>query len=150
DPGPALPDPVLGLVAGKGVVEAECAADDEAAVGDVVRLAGGPLFDLVIDDERTNVKELFAGSGPRGVGGDAVGDALAHAYADGVGLGVGSGEKRGGRQHSQGQDLEPNCDAHIDTHVVWRVASATRARYSPRVGGVLFWASTKVRSDDVT
>ena len=79
DPGSALPDPVLGFVAGKGVIEAECAADDEAAIGDVMRFPGGPLFDLVIDDEGADVEGLLVGSRPRRVRGDAVRNPLACA-----------------------------------------------------------------------
>ena len=92
DPGSALPDPVLCFVAGEGVIEAECAADDEATVGDVMRLPGCPLFDLVVDDEGADMEGLLFGSRPRRVRGDAVGNPLACAEANGVGFGVATGD----------------------------------------------------------
>ena len=49
EPGAGLPDPVGGGVGGESVVEAEGAADGEAAVGDVVGVAGGPFFLAIVD-----------------------------------------------------------------------------------------------------
>jgi hypothetical protein len=85
---------VLSLLAGERVVEAQRAADHEAAVGDVVDFARGPFFDLVIDDEGADVKGLLLRGGAGGVRGEAVGDVLACADADCMGLGSGSGMER--------------------------------------------------------
>ena len=55
-PGAGLPAPARGRVAGQRVVEAQRAADGEAAVGDVVGVAGGPLLLVAIDGERADLQ----------------------------------------------------------------------------------------------
>jgi hypothetical protein len=132
---------VLGLIAGKGVVEAKGAAYDEAAVGDVVHLAGGPLFDLIVDDERADMESFLLRGGACGVGDDAVGDAFACADANRMGLRTACGAEGQREEESSRQDLthwpdiqEPHRQGP-DTHGVARVTKRAGARYSPRVGG---------------
>ena len=87
EPGAGLPDPVRRGVGGQGVVEAKGAADGEGAVGDVVNLAGGPLFLAVVDEERADFEA--AGLVGFGVGGGVrlgVGDLAVRAEGDGVDL----------------------------------------------------------------
>jgi hypothetical protein len=56
EPRAGLPTPAGCGVGGQGVVEAKDAADGEAAVGDVVGVAGGPLFLVVVDEEGTDLE----------------------------------------------------------------------------------------------
>ncbi len=86
EPGAGLPDPVGGGVAGEGVVEAEGAADGEAAVGDFVEVAGGPLFLAVVDEEGADLEDGgLVGFGVGGGVGLGVGDAADGSEGDGVG-----------------------------------------------------------------
>ncbi len=95
EPGAGLPDPVGDGVGGEGVVEAEGAADGEAAVGDVVGVAGGPFFLMIVDEEWAD----FEGGGLVGFGvgsgvGLGVGDAADGAESNGVDFGGGGAEGR--------------------------------------------------------
>jgi hypothetical protein len=101
DPGTALPDPVFGFVAGEGVIEAQGPAYDEAAVGDVVDLAGGPFLDLVVNDEGPHVEGFLLRASAGGIRSDPVGNALACADADGMGLGTASGEEWQGNKEEE-------------------------------------------------
>jgi len=99
-PGAGLPDPVRNGVGWQCVVEAKGAANGEGAVGDVVNLAGSPLFLVVVDEERAD----FEGGGLVGFGvwgcvGLGVGDSAKGAEGDGVDLGDRSekGSRRGKR-----------------------------------------------------
>ena len=103
-PGAGLPGPARGF-GGKGVVDAEGAADDEGAVGDVVDVAYSPLFLGAVDDEGADAEGggvlglVFRGGFGRGVG-----DFAGRAEVDGVGLGGagrGGGEKRAGEGEKQ-------------------------------------------------
>jgi hypothetical protein len=87
-PGAGLPDPVRSGVRREGVVETEGAADGEAAIRDVVELAGGPLFLAVVDDEGADLQGGgLVGLGIRSRIGLSVGDAPCAAEGDGVDLG---------------------------------------------------------------
>jgi hypothetical protein len=46
---------MFGLITRKSVVETQSPANHERAVSDVVGLSGGPLLDLVIDQQSANV-----------------------------------------------------------------------------------------------
>ncbi len=48
NPRAALPDPVLAVVSGEGVIDAQGATHGEAAIGDVVLLAGGPVLQFAV------------------------------------------------------------------------------------------------------
>lgn len=93
EPGAGLPDPARRGVGGESIVEAQGTTDGEGAVGDVMNLAGGPLFLAVVDIERADaqrgglVRLGFGGS----VGRD-VRDAAVRAKGDGVDFG--SSEER--------------------------------------------------------
>ncbi len=105
EPGAGLPGPAWGFV-GQGVVDAEGAADDEGAVGDVVDLAEGPLFLSAVDVEGADAEGGgVVGFGVGGGFGWGVGDAAGWAEGYGVGLGGlgcgGSGE-RAGEEGSRG------------------------------------------------
>jgi hypothetical protein len=85
EPRAGLPDPVGAGIGGESVVEAQDAADGEGAVGDVVDLAGSPLFLSVVDEEWAD----FEGGGlvDFGVGscvGLGVGDFAVGPEGDGV------------------------------------------------------------------
>ncbi len=74
EPGAGLPGPANGL-GGEGIVDAEGAADDEGAVGDVVDFAEGPLFLDAVDDEGADTEGggvfgFGVGGGLRGGVGD--------------------------------------------------------------------------------
>jgi hypothetical protein len=66
-----LPNPVAllvggaWLIAGQGVVETDYAADDEAAVGYIVGVAGGPLFDHAVEQKGADFERIldWGGSG---------------------------------------------------------------------------------------
>jgi len=111
EPGTGLPDPVGDGVGGERVVEAEGAADGEAAVSDVVGVAGGPLFLMVVDEERAD----FEGGGlvRFGVGGGVglgVGDATDGAESYSVDFGAGgaegwsTGAQDGQQEHRSGAE----------------------------------------------
>jgi hypothetical protein len=87
EPGAGLPGPARRF-GGEGVVDAEGAADDEGAVGDVVDFAYGPLFLGAVDEERADAE----GGGVFGLVvwggfGRGVGDFAGGAEVDGVGFG---------------------------------------------------------------
>jgi hypothetical protein len=52
---------MFGLVTGKGVIEAENPADNEAAVCNGMGFSGCPFLNLVVDEKRANTQLLFAG-----------------------------------------------------------------------------------------
>ena len=54
-PGAGPPYPVRRSICEEGVVTVENAANGEGAAGDFVRLAGGPLFDAVIDEAGADI-----------------------------------------------------------------------------------------------
>ena len=87
-PRSALPHPATGrrggLVAGQSVVETDDAAHGEAAVGHVVRVAGGPLLDDPIEKEGADLEGVIAGGRAGRVAGLGVGDLAGCAENNGV------------------------------------------------------------------
>ena len=74
EPGAWLPAPAGLVLGGEGVVEAQGAADGEAAVGDVVGVAEGPLALAVVYEQGADLEGgsvfvlLIRGDVRRGVG----------------------------------------------------------------------------------
>ncbi len=103
EPGAGLPGPADGF-GGERVVDAEGAADDEGAVGDVVDFAEGPLTLYAVDDERADA-EGRGGVG-LGIGGGlrrSVRDLARRAKCDGVNPGrLGRDGDRAGEEQEQG------------------------------------------------
>ena len=92
EPGAGLPGPAWGL-GGEGVVDAEGAADDKGAVGDVVDFAYGPLLLGARRPRSGRMRRVVASFGlvlrilGRGGFGRGVGDFAGGAEVDGVGFG---------------------------------------------------------------
>ena len=116
EPGAGLPDPVGDGVGGERVVEAEGAADGEAAVGDVVGVAGGPLFLMVVYEERADLEGGgLVGFGVGGGVGLGVGDATDGAESYSVDFGAGGTEVWStGAQHGQQEHRSGTEDLHSD------------------------------------
>ncbi len=90
-------------VGGKRIVQAQGSADGEAAVGDVVGVAGGPLFLTVVYQERANFERgRFVGFAVGGSVGLSVGDAACDAECHGVDLG-GRGEEGRRKKRSEAE-----------------------------------------------
>ena len=79
-PRTALPNPARssrsGLRAGffvrQRIIQPHSAPHHEAAIGNVVGIAGGPLFLCAIQQKRANLKRIFAGQGSGRIAGPAV------------------------------------------------------------------------------
>ena len=74
------------FVAGEGVVDFEGAADDEAAIGDVVHVACGPFLERSINEEGANFERVFAGSRAGWIAGFGIRHFPGRAQDDGVGF----------------------------------------------------------------
>ena len=126
-PGSGLPDPVRSGVRREGVIETEGAADGEAAIRDVVKIAGGPLFLAVVDQEGADLQGGgLVGLGVRSGVGLGVGDATCAAKGNGVDL--------GGRCAECGEEAEREQQLHgsgaEDLHRA-RVPGARRVLQAP-------------------
>jgi hypothetical protein len=86
-PGAALPNPMFDLVARKRVVEAQGAANNEAAVCDRVRFAVRPFLDFAIDQKRANAKLLLFGNSTGRISGDGVRNVFSGTQEDDVWFG---------------------------------------------------------------
>jgi len=88
EPGTSLPDPMLRLVGGKRVVQAQGPANRYAAVGYIVGFAGSPLLDLVVDQQWTNPELLLVSGVSGGIAGCGIWDLPDSSEVDGVNLGL--------------------------------------------------------------
>jgi NADPH:quinone reductase-like Zn-dependent oxidoreductase len=70
------------LVSGQCVVKPDDATHDEAAIGDVVRVTGGPLLEDAVDQEGADFERVFTGGGAGGIACFGVGHALDRAEDD--------------------------------------------------------------------
>ena len=143
EPGSGLPAPALGGFAGQGVVEAQGSADGEGAVGDVVGVAGGPLFLAAVDDQRADL-EGFGGSGGVGRGGGRgrrVGDLAGGAEGDGVDFRTrgGSGGAGASDEQEAGEELQRHGSGAEGLHGMgcgWRGSAGVAERRAPQRAGL--------------
>lgn len=62
----------LGFLCGEGIVQADGATHSEAAVGNIMRLSGCPVFDLGVNDQWANAQLFFVLPGTGRIAGDGI------------------------------------------------------------------------------
>jgi hypothetical protein len=75
-----------GFLARQLIIQPERPPNDKAAIGDIVCVAGGPLFDLAVDHERPNPERILANHCSGGVSNLGIWNALCCADAYNVHL----------------------------------------------------------------